>query len=115
MYLLTWNPEQNRIEASFGGFISNGEAIVFQEELTELLREKAHQLFNIMVDYATASRLDDKVRDILEECRESAIFAGAAKVIFVTRDDSEAHAWTDNRLQQVLEGREEYVAFGVAA
>ncbi len=115
MYLLTWNPDESRIEASFGGCITKGEALVFEDELTDLVQTVKGQGFSVLVDYATASRLEDSVRGELDKCREICVFGGATKVTFVTRDEGEARTYTDRRLQEVLEGREEYVAYGIAA
>ncbi|MBS1709824.1 MAG: hypothetical protein JSS65_14015 [Armatimonadetes bacterium] len=115
MYLLTWNPDESRIEASFGGCITKGEAVVFDEELTDMVKSMQGQIFSVVVDYATASRIEDRAKELLNECRERCIFGGAHKVTFVTRDEREAQDYTNNRLQAVLEGREEYVAYGMAA
>jgi len=115
MYLLTWNPNESRIEASFGGCITKGEAVVFDEELTDMVKSMEGQRFSVLVDYATASRIDEPVKEMLDQSRERCIFGGAAKVTFVTRDEREAQTYTNKRLQEVLEGREEYVAFSLAA
>lgn len=115
MYLLTWNPDESRIEASFGGCITKGEATVFEEELTEMVKSMQGQEFKVLVDYATASRMEEPVKEQLEQCRERCIFGGASKVTFVTRDEREAQNYTSNRIQEVLEGREEYVAYSLAA
>lgn len=115
MYLLTWNPDNLTIEANFGGCISKGEALVFVEELRDMLLERNGSEFRVVVDYSTASRLDDDVRRVLEESRETCLFGGAERITFVTRDEAEASVLTNRRLQGVLEGRERYVAFGAAA
>jgi len=115
MYLLNWNPNESKIEASFGGHVSVGEANVFAEELRELVVAATDTSFVIVVDWSTASRMDQAVLDVLETARETCLFAGSQKVTFVTRDETEAANLTNRRLQQVLEGREEYVAYGIAA
>lgn len=115
MYLLNWNPDEKRIEASFGGFVSRGEALVFADELREMLVERRDTSFSLVVDYSTASRLDENVNEIFAETRETCLFSGADKITFIARDESEASRMTSARLQQVLEGREEYVAYGMAA
>lgn len=91
------------------------EARVFADELHEILSERQGSLFSVSLDYATTSRLEEGVRDIFQACRERCCFAGAAKITFVTRDENEAHRLISTRLQQVLDGSEEYVAFGLAA
>jgi len=114
MYLLNWNPTESKIEASFGGYVSVGEATVFAEELRDLIVEAKGNLFAVVVDWSTASRMDSAVLDVLETARESCQFSGASKVTFVARDESEATFLTNRRLQQVLEGKEEYLAYGMA-
>ncbi len=115
MYLLNWNPTESKIEASFGGYVSVGEANVFAEELRDLVVAMTDSNFVLVVDWSTASRMEQAVLDVLETAREACLFSGSQKIIFVTRDETEAANLTNRRLQQVLEGREEYVAFGIAA
>lgn len=115
MYLINWDPSVKRIEASFGGCITNGEAEVFLEEFREQLSACKGQDFCVVLDYATTKRLDSNVLEAFAAAREDGWSAGAKKVIFVARDESEAVALTDSRLQHVLDGREEYVPYRWAA
>lgn len=115
MYLLNFNPTENKIEASFGGFVSVGEATVFADELRELVLQNSEMQFCLVVDCSTASRMEPAVLSILEESRDACLFSGAQKITFIARNELEAEAHTNRRLQQVLEGREEYVAYGIAA
>jgi hypothetical protein len=115
MYLINWNPEASRIEASFGGCITNGEAEVFLEELHEQLSQRQGRDFSMVLDFAMCKRLDAGVLETFHSAREACRVAGAKKVVFVARDEKEAVALTDSRLQQVLDGREEYVPYKLAA
>lgn len=115
MYLINWDPSAKRIEASFGGCITNGEAEVFLEELHEQLSACKGNDFCMVLDYATTKRLDSHVLEAFESAREAGWEAGANKVVFVARDENEAVALTDAHLQAVLEGREEYVPYRWAA
>ncbi len=115
MYLINWNPNASRIEASFGGCITNGEAEVFLDELREQLAQCQGREFCLVLDFATTKRLDPHVLETFASAREASRIAGASKVIFVARDEDEAVALTDSRLQEVLNGREEYVPYRWAA
>lgn len=115
MYLINWNPTASRIEASFGGCITNGEAEVFLDELREQLAQRQGREFSLVLDYAMCKRLDAKVLETFNSAREASQIAGATKVTFVARDENEAVSLTDSRLQEVLNGNEEYVPYKLAA
>ncbi|MBX3096368.1 MAG: hypothetical protein KF812_05855 [Fimbriimonadaceae bacterium] len=115
MYILNWNPEQNLIEASFGGFVTNAEAEVFAEEFREVLLDLGDNRFEAVIDFAMVPRMEDKVLDSIKETRETALFAGANCITFVARNEDETASLVDERLQQVLEGKERYVAYSRAA
>jgi hypothetical protein len=115
MYLINWNPNASRIEASFGGIITNGEAEVFLDELREQLAQHQGREFSLVLDFAMCKRLDPKVLETFNSAREASRIAGAKKVTFVARDENEAVTLTDARLQEVLNGQEEYVPYQLAA
>mgnify|MGYP000844106749 FL=1 len=115
MYILNWNPEDNRIEASFGGYVTNGEADVFAEEFRDLILDLRDNRFEAIIDFAMVPRMDDRVLNAIKESRDVALFAGAGCVTVIARNEDESANLTDERLQQVLEGRERYVAFSLAA
>ena len=115
MYILNWNPSERQIEASFGGVITHGESEVFLDELRDLLRTDNLGNFELVLDFAKVSRMDGDVNAAFESAREVAQFSGASMVTFITRNDDEVANLTNGRLQQVLEGTERYVAFGLAA
>lgn len=111
MYLLTWNPIDRQIEASFGGKVTMAEAAVFMDELRDLLKDKSDRHFDVMMDYSTSSTMEEEVANTLEAAREMCLFGGASRITFVTRNQNEAAILTNARLQGVLEGRERYMAF----
>ncbi|MBL8067864.1 MAG: hypothetical protein JNM28_05400 [Armatimonadetes bacterium] len=111
MYLLTWNKNERKVEASFGGHVTLNEARVFIDELRDILAERKDSHFDVTVDYSTTSFMDEPVAQTMEEAREICLFAGASRVTFITRNEKEAAVLTNSRLQGVLEGRERYMAF----
>lgn len=115
MYLINWNNEAASLEASFGGRLTLGEAQVFCEELQGYLGKCPKGVFSLTLDYATTSRLDEGAIDCLRTARDAALLAGANKVCFIARSEQEALDLTESRLQQVLDGREEYVVGRYAA
>lgn len=115
MYLLTWNSESRVLEATFGGTLPLIEARLFTSDWNEQLARHRGSEFSVLLDYATVTRLDEDVRYLLETWREAALTAGALKVRFLARDDSEAQAMASDRVAHVTSGREEYTAFGLAA
>lgn len=115
MYILNWNPSERQVEASFGGVLTRGEADCFLNDLRTLVTAEEVTEFEFVVDYAKVSRMDDDVPQVLDFAREIAQFAGATATVFVTRSEDEVNGWTGARLQQVLEGTERYIAYGMAA
>jgi hypothetical protein len=115
MYILNYNPTDSRIEANFGGYITSAEAEVFVEEFRGLLLELGDKSFEVVMDYAMVPKMDEGVIELLSEARDTSLFAGAQCVTFVARNDDEAYSWVDSRLQAVLDGREKYVAYALAA
>ena len=114
MYILNWNPESQLLEASLGGRLTRGEADCFLDEFSDILRSHDKERFQVVLDFAAVSRMDDDVPEVFETARDVAQFAGASIVTIVTRDDDEVTRLTTNRLQQVLEGGERYVAYRLA-
>ena len=115
MYLINWNPNKSRIEANFGGCVTQGEADVFLEELSEHLAKCQGMEFGLMLDFATVRRMDDSVLEKFCTARDASQSAGAKKVVFVARDEREAVGLTESRLQQVIDGKEEYIPYRHAA
>ncbi len=115
MYTLNWNPDSQRLEASFGGVVTAGEGQVFLEDLREALESENGSPFAFVLDFATVRSLARGVEDAFSEARDMAKFSGAKEVVFVARDEDEVQRLTEQRLQQVIEGQERYVAYRLAS
>ncbi len=115
MYLLNWNPDDQQIEACFGGRVSKGEAMVFCDDLRDTLEEFGQEPFTVVIDYSTASKMEQEVESLLETAREACINHGAGSVTFITRDEDEAERLRKSRIDEVLGGKERYIAFSTAA
>ena len=115
MYLLNWNPDDKQIEACFGGRVSKGEAMVFCDDLRDMLAEHGNGTFSVLVDYSTASQLESQVEKLLQGARGACLESGAGHVTFVTRDEAEAERLRQERIDSVLAGKERYIAFSLAA
>lgn len=115
MYLISWNPDQRRIEASLGGNVTYAEAQVFADNLVDEVAAQREGTFSVLIDYSVVRRIDPEVRDVLNTVRDAMVFAQASKITIITPSEEEACAYIDTRLQAVLEGKEEYVAYALAA
>ncbi len=111
MYLLVWNPEKERIEATFGGHVKPLEAKRFLNDFREMVESVKSREFSIMIDTCTAREFCGDVEALISECREFALFAGTTRFTYVTRDESEARRWTGDRLNGVMDGREQYISY----
>lgn len=111
MYLLTWNSLDSRIEASFGGSVTSEEVARFGNELQAFLERMRGEAFRVLVDFSTVNDMPKKVEKSLGDSREACLEYGAEKVTFVTGDPDKAEAMTAGRMQNVLEGREQYLPF----
>lgn len=111
MYLLVWNPEKERIEATFGGHVKASEAKRFLADIRSMIDEFKDREFSIVIDTCTARAFCGDVELVITECRELALFAGTSRFTYVTRDDAEARRWTGERLDGVMEGREQYISY----
>lgn len=115
MYILNWNPDSQTLEASLGGYITQGEAECFLEELRAVVEAQVDGRFGAVVDYAAVTRADERATELFLVARDTLKFAGADVVTVVARNDEELAKLTDSRLQEVLEGTERYFAYHIAA
>lgn len=111
MYLLIWNPEHNRIEASFGGKITPQEARRFDEELAQMLAQKPTNGYDVMVDMSTMGKASKAVQQSLYAVRETCLEYGANKVKFILGQRELATEQRAERLEQVMAGREQYLDY----
>jgi hypothetical protein len=108
MYLMSWIEEEAKIEASLGGRVTKEEMWVFAEELKEVAGSM-EQPFLVLLDYSRAKHLEPSAADILTLLKDFCHENGAAKVVTIAKDEADILSHTQDRLQLVLEGREEYV------
>ena len=109
MYLIKWNKDESKLEASLGGHITFGEAQVFTEEIIRELQNYCGEHFTYELDYSAASKVDDGVLEALQVAQTYCKLRGAEKYVCVARNEIEIEYMTGLRLQQVLEGAETYV------
>ncbi len=111
MYLVSVFDDQPVIEASLGGRIDLVEIKTFAEEVVELFDELNGQPFYLLLDYSKATSFDKSMNLVLESLKEKAFDNGAAKVFSVPQETTEIEDHVSSNLQNVLEGKEEFLAF----
>lgn len=109
MYLISWMEEDAILEASLGGRVTQEEMEVVYEELRQLLAEVESQPFLFVVDYSRAKAFDGETSAILHDIKEFCRRQGAEKVVSVVREEDDIPWMTSACLQQVLEGKEDFV------
>ena len=112
MYMMSWNEDDARIEASLGGRVTAAEVQVLAEELQEVVATLGEQPYLLLLDYSRAQALDTEAAGELANLKDFCLGHGADKIVSVVYDDEEAARHIDMRLQYVLEGREAIVAQG---
>jgi hypothetical protein len=108
---MSWIEEEAKVEASLGGRVTKEEMWVFAEELKDVA-ESMNQPYLVLLDYSRAKQLDSGASEILSLLKDFCLENGAAKVVTIVKDEAEIVDKTHERLQFVLEGREEYVTDG---
>lgn len=111
MYLVSVLDDQPVIEASLGGRVDLLEMKTFAEDLEDMFRDWSGQPFYLLLDYSKAATFDGKTREALNALKEKAFEQGAVKVFSVPHEDSELDEHVSGRMQQVLEGREEFLLY----
>lgn len=115
MYYLTWNPDAQQIEATFGGSVTKAEVTRFSDELRHLLMMKDGADFRVLMDVSTVNSISKKTEASLDDTRDACLFGGAKRVTVVTGDVERAQERTTERMTQVLDGTEQYMPFLKAA
>jgi hypothetical protein len=105
---MSWIEEEAMVEASLGGRVTKEEMWVFGEELKEVAQTMS-QPFMVLLDYSRAKQLEPGANELLSALKDFCLENGAAKVVTVVKDEAEIADRTHQRLQFVLEGREEFV------
>lgn len=111
MYLVSVLEDQPVIEASLGGRIDLLEMKTFAEDLEELFADRDGTPFYLLLDYSKAISFDDKTSAELDALKEKAFFFGAAKVFSVPHESTDLEMHVSARMQNVLEGREEFLMY----
>lgn len=106
MYLISWLEDEARIDTSLGGRISVEEARAFVDDLTEIV-ESMDRPFLVTLDRSKAKELDRQSSDVLNDMKDRFLEFGAAQIVTIARDEQDVLRETSQRLQNVLEGREQ--------
>lgn len=115
MYLVSVLDDQPVIEASLGGRVDLAEMKAFAEELEECFEDWNGQSFYVLIDYSKAFVFDTATTAELIAIKEKAFELGAAKVFSVPQEDTELEEHVAARFQEVIEGREEFLAVACQA
>jgi hypothetical protein len=110
MYLVTLFENESMVEASLGGRVTADEMRVFADELNDLLETFEGRPFNLMLDYSKAACFDHEAVATLSAIKDQCLEVGASKIVSIPRNENDMVLHTSERLQHVLEGREEFVA-----
>ncbi|HMS56067.1 MAG TPA: hypothetical protein PKA27_11770 [Fimbriimonadaceae bacterium] len=109
MYLISWDEEEAKIEASLGGKVTADEMEVFAEELLDVIESMSDRAPLVVLDASKAKDFDRASGEAFSGCKDLLLTNGATKVVTIARDETDMLSQTSERLQFVLEGREEFV------
>lgn len=109
MYLMSLFAEKAIVEASLGGHVTADEVNAFASELDEFLLALNVQKYNLLLDYSKASMMTGQAAVAMEEIKDRCLDTGAMKIVTVAQDQDEANRQTSIRIQNVLDGREQFV------
>lgn len=108
MYLVTVQENHAVVEASLGGRIDSLEMRAFAEDLEEVLDSLGTNHFYLLIDHSRAKSLDSDASMILAQLKDRAFEAGAEKIVTLACDEDDIARHMTARLQEVLEGREQF-------
>ena len=108
MYLVTIQEDHAVVEASLGGRIDSLEMRAFAEDLEEVLESLGANRFYLLIDHSRAKTLDSEAAFVLSQLKDKAFEFGAEKIVTLASDEDEIARHTTARLQEVLEGREQF-------
>ena len=108
MYLVTVQEDHAMVEASLGGRIDSLEMRAFAEDLEEVLESLGASRFFLLIDHSKAKNFDGEAALALANLKDKAFEFGAEKIVTLASDEDEIARHTTARLQQVLEGREQF-------
>ncbi len=110
MYLVSVIEDQSVIEASLGGRVDAVEMKTFAEELEELFEDQ-NGPFYLLLDYSKAGNFDASTTRALGDLKDKAFENGALKVYSVPQEISDIEEHVATNIQNVLEGREEFLMY----
>lgn len=93
-----------------GGRVTAGEIDVFGTELIELLEAFSSQPFSMLIDYSKANPLTGDAVTALARVKDECFEFGAVEIVSVVNDEQDLVTHQTMRLQEVLEGKERFVA-----
>ncbi|MBC8063190.1 MAG: hypothetical protein H7Y17_00035 [Chlorobia bacterium] len=105
---MTVQEDRAIVEASLGGRIDSLEMRAFAEDLEEVLESLGANRFYLLIDHSRAKTFDGEAAMILSDLKDKAFGFGAEKIVTMACDEDEIARHTTTRLQQVLEGREQF-------
>jgi len=109
MYLVAWEQQEGRLEASLGGRVTVDEMEAFVEDMQALLADIGRQPYLLILDYGEAKPFDNDASAVLMTFKDFCLATGASMVVSVVQDEKTVVSHTSERLQLVLEGKEAFV------
>jgi hypothetical protein len=109
MYLVAWEENDARLEASLGGRVTVDEMAAFADDVRNLLEEVGEKPYLVLIDYCKAKEFDFEASAVLASLKDFCLASGAALVVSLVQDDETVVRHTSERLQLVLEGREMFL------
>lgn len=107
MYLVSWIEEQGTVEASLGGRVTVEEMYVFAEELRDVVAEFGEKPYTLTIDHSRAKPFDVATQQMLTELKDECLNGRAQQVVSIVHDEDALAQLTHERLQPILEGREQ--------
>jgi len=109
MYLLSYYEDKGLFEASLGGKVTLSELDVFREELSEIVECRDGLPFNLLLDYSRVKGFYLDVMLALCDIRDRCHELGAQKIVNVAPSESHIEEEVAHRLNQVMQGAEDFV------
>lgn len=107
MYMVSWIEEEGKIEASLGGRITVEEMHVFTEELKDVVASFNGRPYVLTIDHSKAKPFDAPSQQLLADLKDRCLADSAQKIVTMVEDEEAMTLMTHERLQAVLEGKEE--------
>jgi anti-anti-sigma regulatory factor len=110
MYLVSLYEKESIVEASLGGRVTADEIAVFGEELLDLVLTFENKPFTLLLDHSKTKRFDGNAVQALCDVKDQCHAAGAALIVCAPIDEQDQVIHETARIQQVLEGSEQFMA-----